>query len=410
MAVLLGTLTYALIEARGAGWTSPLVVASLLAAAGALAWLVPYERRRDESLIDPRLFRSAPFSGATATAVFAFAALSGFLFANTVYLQGDLGLSPLDAGLRLLPMAALSLLCPPLSGRIVGSRGPRVPLLIAGAGIASSGALAALVTRSTHPSQLLLSLMYALFGLGFGFVNAPVTDTAVVGLPSAQAGVAASIAATSRQVGAALGIALIGAAAASGARSAAWWAITGCGLAVLALATVTSGRRPAGSAQRVKATAGPPRRRAPMPARGPRPRGGRPRDAETRNLDKAHRPGGGAASREQRGGVLRDASQRLSGPVIRAAGCRPLSVQHPRRAEERHRLPLCRVEQRSASCPTTGADVRQQVGLSMITEFENFSLFKPSAHNLPAPNAMLDQVIAWSTALTPLRTASPVAA
>lgn len=46
----------------------------------------------------------------------------------------------------------------------------------------------------------------------------------------------------------------------------------------------------------------------------------------------------------------------------------------------------------------------------MITEFENFSLFKPSAHNLPAPNAMLDQVIAWSTALTPLRTASPVAA
>ncbi|MFI8280725.1 MFS transporter [Streptomyces sp. NPDC085929] len=261
--VLLGTLTYALIEAPGAGWTSPPVVAGLIAAAGALAWLVPYESRRDEPLIDPRLFRSAPFSGATATAVFAFAALSGFLFANTLYLQGDLGLSPLGAGLRLLPMAALSLLCPPLSGRIVGSRGPRVPLLIAGAGIASSGVLAALVTRFAHPSPLLLSLAYALFGLGFGFVNAPVTDTAVAGLPSTQAGVAASIAATSRQVGAALGIAVIGAAAATGARSAAWWAITGCGLAVLALAAVT--------ARRAATTAAPPPTKSSPTSPGPGP-------------------------------------------------------------------------------------------------------------------------------------------
>ncbi|GGS36713.1 MFS transporter [Streptomyces nojiriensis] len=268
--VVLGTLTYALIEGPGAGWTSPLVVAGLMVAAGALAGLVPYESRRDEPLIDPRLFRSVPFSGAMATAVFAFAALSGFLFANSVYLQGDLGLSPLDTGLRLLPMAAMSLLCPPLSGRIVGSRGPRVPLLIAGAGMSSSGALAALVTRSPHPSPLLLSLTYALFGLGFGFVNAPVTNTAVAGLPSAQAGVAASIAATSRQVGAALGIAVIGAAAASGARPAAWWAITGCGLAVAALAVGTARRTAAAPPPTKGSPIGPgsaPARRA-APGRG----------------------------------------------------------------------------------------------------------------------------------------------
>ncbi|MFD4411865.1 DHA2 family efflux MFS transporter permease subunit [Streptomyces sp. NPDC058476] len=242
--VLLGALTYAIIEAPGAGWTSPLIVVCLIAAAGALGGLVPYEIRRAEPLIDPRLFRSASFSGATLTAVFAFAALAGFLFANALYLQGELGLSPLSAGLRLLPMAVLCLVCPPLSGRLVGSRGPRIPLLLAGTGITASGALAVLATHSTHPSYAHLSLTYALFGLGFGFVNAPITDTAVAGLPRAQAGLAAALAATSRQVGSALGVAVIGAAVATGTRATAWWIITGCGLAVLVLAATTTGRRP----------------------------------------------------------------------------------------------------------------------------------------------------------------------
>jgi EmrB/QacA subfamily drug resistance transporter len=240
--VLLGTLTYAIIEAPDQGWTSPPIMACLIAAAGALAAFVPYENRRSEPLIEPPLFRSAPFSGAVATAVFAFAALGGFLFANTLYLQRVLGLSALDTGLRLLPMAVLSLVCPPLSGRIVGSRGPRIPLLLAGAGITASGALAVLATRSAHPSAVLLSVSYALFGLGFGFVNAPITNTAVSGLPPAQAGVAAAVAATSRQVGSSLGIAVIGAAVAAGAGPAPWWIIAGCGLAILALTTLTSGR------------------------------------------------------------------------------------------------------------------------------------------------------------------------
>ncbi|MEV6946820.1 DHA2 family efflux MFS transporter permease subunit [Streptomyces sp. NPDC051172] len=247
---LLGTLTYAVIEAPNQGWTSTPIVVCLITAAGALAGFVPYENHRTEPLIDPRLFRSASFSGATATAVFAFAALGGFLFANTLYLQRVLRLNALDTGLHLLPMAVLSLVCPPLSGRIVGSRGPRIPLLLAGAGIAASGVLAVLVTRSTQPSYTLLSLTYALFGFGFGFVNAPITDTAVAGLPRAQAGVAAAVAATSRQVGSSLGIAVIGAAIAAGARPAAWWIIAACGLAILVLTTVTTHRRtpPAGTA------------------------------------------------------------------------------------------------------------------------------------------------------------------
>ncbi|MFI1769893.1 MFS transporter [Streptomyces sp. NPDC020800] len=220
--VLLGTLTYAIIEAPGDAWNSPSIVACLITAAGALTAFVLYENRHAEPLIEPRLFRSAPFSGATATAVFAFAALGGFLFVNTLYLQRVVGLSALGAGLHLLPMAVLSLVCPPLSGRIVGSRGPRIPLLLAGAGITASGVLATAATRSAHPSDTLLYVTYALFGLGFGFVNAQITYTAVSGMPQAQAGVVAAVAATSRQVGSSLGIAVIGATVASGARPAAW--------------------------------------------------------------------------------------------------------------------------------------------------------------------------------------------
>lgn len=237
----LGTLTYAIIEAPGRGWTSPAIVICLITAAGALAAFIPYEKRRGEPLVDPRLFRSAPFSGATVMAVCAFTALGGFLFANTLYLQQVLGLSALSTGVHLLPMAVLSLVCPPLAGRIVGSRGPRVPLLLAGAGITAGGLLAIVATRSGERSDILLYAAYALFGLGFGFVNAPITHTAVSGLPRAQAGVAAAIAATSRQVGAALGIAVTGAVIAAGARPAAWWIIAGCGLAILALGILTTG-------------------------------------------------------------------------------------------------------------------------------------------------------------------------
>ncbi|MEU9239338.1 DHA2 family efflux MFS transporter permease subunit [Streptomyces sp. NPDC048385] len=264
--VLLGALTYAIIEAPGEGWTAP-IVACLIMAAGALAVLIPYENRRAEPLIDPRLFRSAPFSGATATAVLAFGALGGFLFANTLYLQRVVGLSALGTGLHLLPMAILSLVCPPLSGRIVGSRGPRIPLVLAGAGIGASGVLAVAVTRSAHPSNILLYVIYGLFGLGFGFVNAPITYTAVSGMPRAQAGVAAAVAATSRQVGSSLGIAVIGAAVASGARPTAWWIIAGCGAAILVLGTVTSGRWAAATAERVAAQLepNPPRAKADTP-------------------------------------------------------------------------------------------------------------------------------------------------
>ncbi|MFI1830621.1 MFS transporter [Streptomyces sp. NPDC020412] len=247
---LLGSLTYAIIE------KSPVAAG---VAAAALLGVLRYEPRRREPLIDLRFFRSAPFSGATVIAIAAFAALAGFLFMNTLYLQDVRGYSALHAGLYMLPMAGLTFVCAPLSGRMVGSRGPRLPLLIAGATMAASGLLFAIFQAET--SNALLFTGYVLFGIGFGLVNAPITNTAVSGMPRAQAGVAAAVASTSRQIGATLGVAVIGTVLASGVATAAgaaarstayadsfldasrtaWWIISGCGFLVFLVGALTTG-------------------------------------------------------------------------------------------------------------------------------------------------------------------------
>ncbi|WP_280857501.1 MFS transporter [Streptomyces sp. SAI-144] len=255
---LFGSLTYAIIEAPASGFSYvlPFAVVAVVALAG-LLW---YEPRRDEPLIDLRFFRSAPFSGATVIAICAFAGLGGFLFLSTLYLQNVRGLDALHAGLWMLPMAVPILLCAPLAGRLVGSRGPRLPLVIAGVMMTASGVLFAAFDAET--SDVTLFLGYVLFGIGFGLVNAPITNTAVSGMPRAQAGVAAAVASTSRQLGQTLGVAVIGAVLASGVSSSSyketfvsaavpgWWILAGCGLAVLLLGAVTTGPRARRSAER----------------------------------------------------------------------------------------------------------------------------------------------------------------
>ncbi|MGW1076349.1 MFS transporter [Streptomyces sp. NPDC002537] len=262
---LLGSVTYGIIEGSAAGWTSPLILGCFAVTLGALAGLLTYERRRPEPLVELGFFRSAPFSGATAIGVSAFAGLGGFLFLNTLYLQNERGLSALHAGLYMLPMAAMTLVCAPLSGRLVGARGPRLPLVLGGTAMTASGLLfAALDARS---SDALLFTAYVLFGIGFGLVNAPITNTAVSGMPRARAGVAAAIVSTSRQVGQSLGVAVIGAAVAAGLQLTGWWIISGCGLAVLLLGTITTGRWAARTGERAAArlgSAGAPRP-APLP-------------------------------------------------------------------------------------------------------------------------------------------------
>ncbi|MFG2605658.1 MFS transporter [Streptomyces sp. NPDC048514] len=271
---LFGSLTYAIIEAPDAGpGTSAPFAAIALAALLGLLW---YEPRRAEPLVDLHFFRSAPFSGATVIAVSAFAALGGFLFLSTLYLQNVRGLDALHAGLWMLPMAAPTFLCAPLSGRLVGSRGPRLPLLVAGTAMTVSGVLFAVFEAETSNTTLVIG--YVLFGIGFGFVNAPITNTAVSGMPRTQAGVAAAVASTSRQLGQTLGVAVVGAVLASGIGSSSyrhmfvpaarpgWWILTACGLAVLVLGLLTTGRWARRTAERTAARLRPAEVRRPVSA------------------------------------------------------------------------------------------------------------------------------------------------
>jgi EmrB/QacA subfamily drug resistance transporter len=250
--VLLSSVTYAIIEAPDAGWTSATIVLAFVAAIAALVGLVRYEPRRQAPLIDLRFFRSIPFSSSIALAVAAFAAFGGFLFLNTLYLQDVRGLSPVQAGVAIVPTALMIVALSPVAGRLVGRRGPRLPLVIAGLGFAVGAAMLVGLGPATPLAWLLGA--YVVFGIGFAFVNAPVTTAAVSGMPVAQAGVAAAIATTSRQFGQALGVAVVGAIVASGAgASAAWWTLSGLGVAVLGLGVVATGPRAVRSASRAAA-------------------------------------------------------------------------------------------------------------------------------------------------------------
>lgn len=253
----LATLVYAIIEGPGRGWTSPAILGCFTAAAAAGLTFAWYEVRRSEPLLDARFFRSAPFSGATVIAVSAFAALGGFLLLSTLYLQDVRGLDALHAGFYMIPMAAATAIFAPLSGRMVGARGPRLPLL--GAGVALVVSAVSLTWLAAGTTTVSLVLSYLLFGVGFGLVNAPITNTAMAGMPRAQAGVAAAVASTSRQVGSTLGVAVVGSAVVSAlhgplktgfalASHVGWWLIAGCGLLVLAVGMITTsswGRRTA---------------------------------------------------------------------------------------------------------------------------------------------------------------------
>jgi len=150
----------------------------------------------------------------------------------------------------------------PLAGRMIARRGTRVPLLIAGAGIAAGGLLLTFLTGASPVWYVLVCCL--VFGIGQGWLNAPITNNAVSGMPRSQAGVASGIASTGRQVGSSLGVAIMGsvlaanlhgplAAGFTAATRPGWWVVASLGAVVFALALVTTGRAGKASAARTAA-------------------------------------------------------------------------------------------------------------------------------------------------------------
>jgi MFS family permease len=237
-------------------------------AATATAGLLAVEPRRRDPLLELRFFRSVPFSSAIVCAVAAFVAMGTFLFANTLYLQDEMGLSAFAAGLRTLPMAMLAAVCAPLSGRLVAATGARLPLVVAGLATAAGAMLLVPIDAGTSTRHLLIA--YALIGLGFGLVNAPITTAATSGMPREQAGVAAAIASTSRQIGMSLGVAVSGSIIAGttgglpSALPAVWWLVVGCGVGITALGVLGTTPQAQASAASVLMAAEPEEQREPV--------------------------------------------------------------------------------------------------------------------------------------------------
>jgi EmrB/QacA subfamily drug resistance transporter len=250
--VFLACLTYGIIEGPTAGWRSPLIVAVFAISVSALVLLLSWERGRADPLIDLQAFRSIPFSGALMITVCAFVCLGGFLFLTTLYLQDVRGFSAWQAGVRLIPLAVPTAAAGPVAGRVMGRRGGRGLFIGAGAAFAASCLVLALAPGA--PPAPLLFAAYAVFGAGYGAVNAVIADAAVAGMPRSRAGVAGGMTSAGRQAGQSLGVSVAGAMLAVGlhgplrsgfgvASQPVWLVLAAAGAVVLLLGIVSTSRR-----------------------------------------------------------------------------------------------------------------------------------------------------------------------
>jgi EmrB/QacA subfamily drug resistance transporter len=249
MILVLGSIVCAIIESSRFGWTSPVILGFLAAGVSGVAGILICEPRRADPLLELRLFRSVPFSAAIVAALCALCAFGAFLFVTTQYLQDVRGMTALTAGLCLLPIGVLVVLISPRTGRLVGTRGPRLPLVISGAALAL-GAAASLWIGPATPLPAVLAI-YLLFGVFLGTVNPPITNSAVSGMPRSMAGVAGSLASVGRQTGTSLGVAISGAivgpalarggTAFTGAAHAVWWMVLALGAGILILGLLSTG-------------------------------------------------------------------------------------------------------------------------------------------------------------------------
>ncbi|MFI9787229.1 MFS transporter [Kitasatospora sp. NPDC051984] len=252
--VLLGGLVFGLIGAGREGWSAPVVWGPLAVAAVAVPVLGWWERRRADPLLEVGLLRSVPVVSALVMAFAALCAFGAFLFAVTLYLQGVRGMSALRAGLCVAPVGVLIVLLSPWTGRVVGRRGTRLPLVVSGVALASAGGLLLLVGPGTPVPALLAP--FALVGVFQGTVNPPVTTTAVAGLPVSMAALASALASAARQTGSAVGVAVAGTVLAGGvaaggaaftsAARGVWWLLVAAGVVIAVLGAAGSGRRSGG--------------------------------------------------------------------------------------------------------------------------------------------------------------------
>jgi EmrB/QacA subfamily drug resistance transporter len=205
----LTALMFALIRGNALGWASPAIVSLFAAAAVALAGFVAYELHVPAPMADLRLFTRRSFT-ATGFVAFAISAtVIGVITYLSLYVQNTLGYSPVQAGLRFLPLSLVSFAVAPLTGRLIGRVAMRV--LLGVAMVAAAAGLASMAHLTATSTWLVLLPGFILAGIGLGVTSTGLASAALSAVEPAHAGMAAGLVNTLRQVGIATGVAVLGA-------------------------------------------------------------------------------------------------------------------------------------------------------------------------------------------------------
>ncbi|MBM9621777.1 MFS transporter [Streptomyces zhihengii] len=206
----MGALVYGLIKAGESwGWGGTNTWLCLGGAVILFVLFAVWETKVKEPLIPLGMFRSVPLSAGTVLMVLMAFAFMGGLFFVTFYLQGVRGLSPVDSGLRLLPLTAMMIVSSPLAGLLITKFGPRVPLV--GGMVCTAAAMFGMTTLTDGTGTFAMSLWFALLGLGLAPVMVGATEVIVGNAPLELSGVAGGLQQAAMQVGGALGTAVLGA-------------------------------------------------------------------------------------------------------------------------------------------------------------------------------------------------------
>jgi EmrB/QacA subfamily drug resistance transporter len=201
-------LIWALIKAPAWGWGD---TSTLVFLGGSLAAFLVFgfwESKAKEPLVPLSMFRSIPLTAGTVLMVLMAFGFMGGIFFVTFYLQNVHGMTPVDSGIRLLPLTAMMIVASPVAGALISKVGPRVPLV--GAMLVTGAAMFGLSTLDADASAPVTSLWFALLGLGLAPVMVGATDVIVGNAPLELSGVAGGLQQAAMQVGGSLGTAVLG--------------------------------------------------------------------------------------------------------------------------------------------------------------------------------------------------------
>ena len=199
---------YSIIEAPRHGWTSPESIFGFAASLTVLAIFVAYELKHDQPMLDVRFFKNPRFTAASISVTLVSFALFGFIFMATQYLQFVMGYSPLSAGVHTIPFALAVMVMAPRSAKLAERFGTK-RVVATGMLLFAVGLLVASTSTVTSGYGVVL-LAIVLMGSGMGLTVAPATESIMGSLPKEKAGVGSAVNDTTRELGGALGVAVIG--------------------------------------------------------------------------------------------------------------------------------------------------------------------------------------------------------